>query len=80
MSTHRPECPACRITMQEGFVIDVGDKRLHVTKWCEGHPEKSLMSGIKTKKRRQLETMTFRCPKCGWLIWFAPDAPSTAED
>ena len=81
MSTPRPDCPACRITMQEGFVIDVGhNSRQQVTRWSEGRPEKHFMGGLKTKNRTLLDTVTFRCPKCGWLIWFAPDAPSASED
>ena len=78
MSTPRPECPACRITMQEGYIIDVGHNgRQTVTHWGEGRPEKSMMSGLKTKGHRLLETVTFRCPRCGWLIWFAPDPISS---
>jgi len=80
MNTPRPECPACRITMQEGFIIDVGHGgQQHVPKWAEGAPVKATLGGLKIKGRTQLQTVTFRCPRCGWLIWFAPDAPSTGE-
>jgi len=42
MSMPIPDCPACRVAMQEGFVIDVGhNSRLHVTKWAEGRPERA---------------------------------------
>jgi len=64
--------------MQEGFVPDVGDHgRLHRPRWSEGQPEKGLLQGLKVKGRRQLDTVTFRCPKCGWLIWFAPEHPGS---
>jgi hypothetical protein len=77
MTMTAPDCPACRVTMQEGFVIDVGHNgRLLVTEWIEGRPEKGFVGGLKVKGRRRLQTVTFRCPKCGWLIWFAPEQPS----
>jgi hypothetical protein len=76
MTTPIPQCPACRMPMQEGFVLDVGHNgRILATRWTEGVPEKGFLQGLKVKGRRQLDTVTFRCPKCGWLIWFAPDAP-----
>ena len=78
MSTPAPECPACRERMQEGFVPDAGDhSRFRRTYWVEGHPQKSLLQGVKVTGRRKLETLTYRCPRCGWLIWFAPDPPAS---
>jgi len=80
MNTPIPDCPACRVRMQEGFVLDVGDHgRLRRTRWTEGRPEKSFLQGIKVKGRRQLDAVTFRCPRCGWLIWFAPDSERSDE-
>jgi hypothetical protein len=80
MTTPTPECPACRVRMQEGFVLDIGQNgRILATRWTEGLPEKSLLRGLQVKGRRQLDTVTFRCPKCGWLIWFAPEASDSEE-
>ena len=80
MITAAPECPACRVRMQEGFVPDVGDRgRLHRTRWAEGQPEKGFLHGLNVKGRRQLDTVTFRCPKCGWLVWFAPEPQGSEE-
>ena len=80
MNTPRPECPACRVPMQEGVVVDVGHNSAKaITQWAEGRPDKGLMGGLKTKGHKLLDTVTFRCPRCGWLIWFAPDAHSTEE-
>lgn len=74
MTTPNPECPACRVRMEEGFVPDLGERgRNIVTRWTEGRPEKSFFTGLSVKGRRQLDTVAFRCPKCGWLIWFAPE-------
>jgi hypothetical protein len=74
MTTPTPECPACRVRMEEGFAPDIGHNgRVLATRWTEGAPEKSFVRGLDVRGRRQLDTVTFRCPKCGWLIWFAPD-------
>jgi hypothetical protein len=66
--------------MQSGYVLDVGHGG-HVlpTRWAEGEPEKGLFDGLKLRGRRTLDTITFRCPKCGWLIWFAPEAGEAEE-
>ena len=78
MNSPVPECPACRVRMQEGVVFYQGDKGyLGRGTWTEGPPEKSMLKGYKTKGRRQAETVTFRCPSCGWLIWFAPESTET---
>ncbi len=72
--TPTPDCPACHVRMQDGFVLDVAQNgRPSITHWVEGAPEKSFIHGLKTSGRRKLDTVTFRCPRCGWLIWFAPD-------
>lgn len=81
MTTPHPECPACRVRMQEGFVPDTTEHgQLVRVRWAEGlPPEKTLLRGLRVKGRRLLDTVTFRCPKCGWLIWFAPDAKDSEE-
>jgi len=79
MMAPTPECPACRVRMEEGFVPDSGHSGTHLTsKWTEGSPKKTF-SGVQVKGLRQIATVTFRCPKCGWLIWFAPD-PTAESD
>jgi hypothetical protein len=66
--------------MQEGFVPDARERgRLNRLRWAEGQPEKGFLRGLKVRGRRQLDTVAFRCPKCGWLIWFAPE-PLTSSD
>ena len=73
MTTPVPDCPACRVRMNEGVVYYPGDRGRHRRgTWTEGRPEKSLLTGYKVKGHQQCETVTFRCPSCGWLIWFAP--------
>jgi hypothetical protein len=66
--------------MEAGFVPDVGHNgRILASRWTEGPRTKSLLAGLQVKGRRQLDTVTFRCPKCGWLIWFAPDAIAESD-
>jgi hypothetical protein len=80
MTTPTPECPACRVRMEAGFVPDVGHNgRNAASRWTEGPLERSFLAGLHVSGRRQLDTVTFRCPKCGWLIWFAPDATGEGE-
>ena len=80
MNTPVPECPACRVQMQEGFVPEIGrNDKPQPTLWTEGQPEKTFFGFLKVKGRRQFDTVTFRCPKCGWLIWFAPEPLGSDE-
>jgi hypothetical protein len=80
MNAPDPECPACRVKMQEGYVLDAGHGgTLQRIRWIDGRPEKGMMGGQKVKGKRQMDTVTFRCPKCGWLIWFAPELAESDE-
>ncbi len=69
-----PECPACRVRLEEGFVGDTTHHGvLQKMTWREGRAHKTALGGLETKGRRAHEIVAFRCPRCGWLIWFAPD-------
>jgi len=69
-----PECPACRVNMEEGHVLEsAASGKLERTRWTEGAPEKRLGGGCKVKGKRQFDTVAYRCPRCGWLLWFAPE-------
>jgi hypothetical protein len=60
--------------MQEGYVIDASHGgRLLRTRWAAGPPVKSMLQGLKVNTKELIDTVTFRCPRCGWLIWFAPE-------
>ena len=81
MNAQVPDCPACRMRMQEGVVYYPGDRgRLARGVWAEGPPRKSLLQGYTVKGRPQYEAVTFRCPSCGWLISFAPQSKEEAGD
>jgi hypothetical protein len=77
MNGPAPECPACRVRMEEGHVLDTDhSNRLHVVSWIEGAPEKGGIYGYRVKGKRRIEAATWRCPRCGWLLWFAPEPQS----
>jgi hypothetical protein len=71
MSTPIHECPKCRKMMEEGFIADMTYGAVLASKWIEGEPEKSFWTGTKTKGKRQVEILTFRCPDCGYLESYA---------
>lgn len=74
MSGPAPECPVCRVNMEEGHVLDRKEgNRLDRTSWTEGAPEKGGIYGYRVRGKRQYATVTWRCPRCGWLLWFAPE-------
>ncbi len=65
------ECPACRVRLEDGFIMDRGDRdRVKPATWVEGEPEKSFWSGTKTKGKRQLPVAALRCPRCGRIEFY----------
>jgi Domain of unknown function (DUF6487) len=72
MTNHEPKCPACRMAMEEGFLLDRGHhSTLRQAEWVAGAPEKSFWSGLKTKDRAVIPIVSYRCPACGLLASFA---------
>ena len=73
-----PECPACRQRMEEGFVGDAGHHGVLLKMmWREGRAKEKALSGLETKGRRAHQLVAYRCARCGWVIWFAPDRGET---
>ena len=66
------DCPKCRGSMHEGFVLDRGHgNAANTQKWVEGEPEKSFWTGIRTKDKEKFEISTYRCERCGSLESYA---------
>jgi hypothetical protein len=66
------ECPKCRGKMEEGFIKDEADHgSVHASKWVEGAPENSFWTGTKTRGKKQVQVITYRCPGCGYLESYA---------
>jgi hypothetical protein len=60
--------------MEEGHVLTKDNSgRLTRPQWVEGPAEKGGIYGFRVKGRRQIPAVSWRCPRCGWLLWFAPD-------
>jgi hypothetical protein len=75
MNGPAPECPACRVRMEEGTVFTTDKSgRYQQVAWTEGAPEKGGIYGYRVKGKRMVPASTWRCPRCGWLLWFAPNA------
>ena len=67
-----PECPSCRATMDEGFMIDRGHANaVRVGEWLEGAPEPSFWTGLKVRGKERLVAVTYRCAACGLLQSYA---------
>lgn len=67
-----PECTACRIRMEPGFMLDHGDANYRaVGEWVEGMPERSFWSGLKVAGRERIPVVTYRCRNCGILQSYA---------
>ena len=64
-------CPKCRSNMEEGFVKDEAHGVVHASKWVAGPPEKSFWTGTKTRGKKQVEILTYRCSNCGYLESYA---------
>ena len=71
-----PDCPNCRVPMDDGFLIDRGHANaVSQSEWAEGAPEKSFWLGIRLKGRERIPATTYRCPKCGLLQSYARESP-----
>jgi len=72
MSKPDPRCPACRESMEAGFILDhTQHSSSTVSNWVEGQPVKSFWTGLKIKDREQHPITSYRCPHCGLLQNYA---------
>jgi hypothetical protein len=70
-----PDCPACRVPIDEGFIIDRGHGNAPAqSEWAAGIPERSFWTGLKLKGKVRIPTVTYRCPRCGLLQSYASPA------
>lgn len=67
-----PNCPYCRVDMDEGFVIDRGHHNSgDAQTWAKGVPVKHWFFGLRMDKASQKSVRSYRCPKCGLLQDYA---------
>ncbi len=72
MPTTVPHCPACHERMEEGGVFEANQHVTNPLAWVEGRPEKRRFRGYSLKGLRKIDLVAYRCPRCGWVVWFAP--------
>lgn len=63
--------------MEVGVLIDNNQGSYARTTWVSGMPDYSVWMGLKLKGHTRLESVTYRCTRCGYLESYAPspDAP-----
>lgn len=70
-----PQCPHCRLAMEEGFLADRGEaNQVKPLRWVDGPPERSFWLGTKTRGKEQYQVTAFRCGRCGRLELYAVEA------
>jgi hypothetical protein len=63
--------------MEEGHALSSDNSgKLSAASWIEGPAEKGGLFGYRVKGKRRLPIVSWRCPRCGWLLWFAPEKDS----
>ncbi len=62
-------CPDCNTSMEEGLTLDLESRRTQT--WLRG-PAEETWFGIKTRGKKLLRVVSYRCPRCGFLKTFAP--------
>ena len=75
MTAETLKCLRCQVTMEAGYIQDIGYSIVVQTKWNRGAPEQRKLFGMKNgiKYREDGITMTaYRCPKCGAVELNAP--------
>jgi len=71
MADGQRKCPDCGSEMVEGFIPDKTFGGMLVPRWLRGSPERSIWTGVKTRKRECRSIDTYRCVKCGLLKSYA---------
>jgi hypothetical protein len=71
MNKPDPECPHCKVRMDEGFVPDRGRNSVAPAQWVQGIPERSFWQLLKMKDREKHTVVAYRCPRCGLLRLYA---------
>ena len=72
METKLQRCPKCGGEMEQGFVMDFGDKYLRkVSSWAKGSPRLNWIDNTKVPEEGLIPIGAFRCSSCGFLEYYA---------
>ena len=66
MASQKQECPKCRGTMDEGFMLDHTHGGYEMPTFVLG-PLRKKWWGIQTKGQTKFTVITYRCTRCGFL-------------
>lgn len=58
--------------MERGFLLDESYGQRKPSTWVEGVPEYRMWN-IRIRGKRQIELVSYRCRRCGYLESYAPD-------
>jgi len=59
--------------METGFTLDQASSSIQTATWHKGEPNRSFwLGGVRTNKAHQVEIVTLRCTRCGFLEHYAP--------
>lgn len=74
------DCIRCHTRMEIGFSADATYGGYLQQNWYPGTPQKSFWTGLKLKRRQKVPMTALRCPKCGYLEFYATPQRSTQQD
>lgn len=72
-----PKCLHCQTKMEEGHIADMIERDVGFSlHWQSGEPQlrRSLGAKILYKPANDYLIKAYRCPECGYVALFAPDA------
>ena len=61
--------------MEAGFIQDIGYGITMQTQWLSGDPEVRTLLGMKNGIKYRMDgipLISYRCPKCTLIEWYAP--------
>ena len=68
-----PTCPKCSASMEKGYVADLTYGAVLQSAWTPGEPEpRRILGGIQWSRTGNIDIVTFRCERCGFLESYAP--------
>ena len=64
-------CIRCHTPLETGYSVDATYGAYLEQKWYPGAPQKSFWTGVKVKRNRGVPITALRCPKCGYVEFYA---------
>jgi hypothetical protein len=75
MADFHPQCPKCELSLARGYVPDAAHGGILQSSWPPGEPEpRRFIGGIKYDADHVLPLTAYRCPRCGYVEFYARPA------